>query len=359
MRSQVKTIHKWCALILGGWLFLQILSGFALLYKPQLKAGLYPVENDIVSSISIDETMENLSQSHPNYRLTRFTFPTQTVRAYVIRLEHIEEGTSFDAVVVNSQRVVPLSGLSRIPNGLFNFHDHLLNNNWGRKAVSILAITMCFWCISGVYLWWPLAKRRPLNIRWSARRGLLLFDIHRVFGVLLSVSMFVMAVTALLMIYRTQIIKTFRIDSAALASAEDMPCASRPSLDGLVLCLLNGEKNEGIKAIRFSRDGDAARILMYEADVLRPKAITQVYYSMSQQSVTTIVRAKDESFGLAFMNWAYPVHTGQYLGRIGNWLMSLLALGMLSILITGVWMWLNKKTRSKKKMIKGKRKKIS
>ncbi len=351
MRKMVVRIHRWGGLLFGGWLMLQVLSGVTLLYKPQVMSMLYPEPEVYDGSFSLERMLDQLTRVYPAHRLTRLAYPSEDNAHYVASLRHGVTGEGLKAVYQpRDGRFVPLTGMAKLPDGLFDFHDHILMAGSGRNLVGLLGGFLALWSLSGIYLWWPGYKKRPFTINLKGSRRLMLYDLHRVFGVLLSLFLIVLAVSGMLMIYRVAVMDLLNINGKRPVADEPITavvCNERAGLDDFMGCLGSQLPHDGMKDLRFNQSVTEATALYYAPDAIRPKAVTKVRIDLAGPKLLSVESVKSEGPGEAFMNWMYPVHTGQVLGPVRFVTMIILGAGLMLISFFGVWLWWTKRNSKK------------
>jgi len=310
--------------VLVIWVMLQAASGFALIFKDNIRSMSYPAVPDAAISIGVGDIYEAYDRDGAAGSLDRVIYPVKSGMPYLIRARSDNGSLSF--LYVSETGALARSGLDWYTL-LFSFHDHAFLPNGGRYAVAILGVAVLGFAGSGIYLWWPTRKKRALFIRWNGPPRLRYHDGHRVFGIILSPILIVSALTGLLIIFRSVILGV----AAPPAKVAEVPeqyhqCVQAISDRAFLNCIDMAAGD--IKDVRFPVDGERASFFIYTDDVLRPGALDNLSVEISSRTISKYVKAGDASVSTRVLDWMYPIHVGDIFGFLTELLMPLLSLAI-------------------------------
>ena len=103
---------------------------------------------------------------------------------------------------------------------------------------------------------------------------------------------------------------------------------------------------ECLRQIRFvDPDGRLVGVVMEARNVLNPRAHHLAAVDRADGRMTVWEDGDHQLKGDAILAWLLPIHTGEVLGWARTTAMSLIALTLALLTITGVWMWAVKPRR--------------
>lgn len=370
LRSWLVFAHKTIGLTLGTIFVLIGISGAVLVYRDaldeRLNAGLMRVEPEPGQTYrSIDDIFSAAKAAlPPEAKPERITLPRHAQAAAIVA--YISETDDLDTFAydlfidpytakVNGQRL-KIHGEDRFSQPLIallmDFHWTLLLGANNAYLIGGVAIFIFLSILIGLCLWWPLNGnwRSGLKIKWPATSQRVIFDLHRATGFYLGSILLISLLTGVAMIF-----KPVTRDLVSLVS----PVEDREDFG-------KSMASEGHSPIS---PGAAVRI----ADtvfpqgrlhwILLPTSPSGVYVVGKQlpdepnlsktfhnvgidQYSGAITRIQDRDgfgFGDKFMEWLFPLHSGEVLGDMGRVIYILLGLAPLVLMSTGVWRWASKR----------------
>lgn len=374
LRSWLVFLHKTIGLTLGAIFALIGLSGAILVYRDaideRLNAGLMHVEPGPEKSYrSIDAIFEAAkSAMPPGAKPERITLPRHKKAAAIVTF--LSETDDLDTFVydmfvdpytakIKGQRL-KIHGEDRFSQPLIailmDFHWTLwLGANYA-FLIGFVAIVIFLSILMGFYLWRPVNGnwRLGLTIKWPATIQRVTIDLHRTTGFYVGGLLLISLFTGVAMIF-----KPATRDLVSLVSVvEDKKNFGKSKL------------SEGQSPISL---GDAVRI----ADsvfpegrlhwILLPTSPTGVYVIGKQSAdepnmsktfrnvgidqytgaITRIQNRDKYRFGDKFMEWLFPLHSGEFLGENGRPVFVVLGIAPFILYVTGTLRWILKR-RSRK-----------
>ena len=370
LRSYITLIHQFIGLSLGAIFVLIGLSGAVLVYREtideNLNSQLLLVEPKHQSKIlPLKDIFEAAKRIIPaDARVERITLPRNSTAAASVT--YISETDDLDTYVYEvfvdpytsevkgqrlkihgddqfSQPIIPI---------LMGFHWTLLLGANKAYFIGSIAIFVFLSVLAGYYLWLPTNGnwQMGMRIKWKATKQRIIFDIHRVVGFCIGSILLISLFTGVAMIF-----KPVTREIVGLVSPANIEIDFGKS---------NNFGNN--LPIDLSKVVDIADKVFPEGRlhwVLLPTSPTGVYVvgkqSANEPNVTKtyrnvgidqytgeITQIQDRNkfnFGSKFMEWLFPLHTGEFIGAYSRPLFVAVGLSPLILFLTGLLRWLSKR----------------
>ena len=200
----------------------------------------------------------------------------------------------------------------------------------------------------GLWLWRPQNGdwRLGLKIKWGASPERVVYDIHRSVGAVSAAILLVMLFTGVAMIFKpatraaTALLSPVRADPdfgkstpiagrSPLGVGEAVAIADTVFPDGSLLWALLPSSPTGVYVI-----GKQAR-----AEPNRSKTYRNVGIDQFSGKVLYVQDRKSFTKGERFLEWLFPLHSGEAFGEIGRPLTALIGLTPLVLYVTGFLRW--------------------
>ena len=370
LRSYITLIHQFIGLSLGAIFVLIGLSGAVLVYREtideNLNSQLMLVEPKNQSKIlPLKDIFEAAKRIIPaDARVERITLPRNSTAAASVT--YISETDDLDTSVyevfvdpytseVKGQRL-KIHGDDQFSQPiiaiLMGFHWTLLLGANKAYFIGSIAIFVFLSVLAGYYLWLPTNGnwQMGMRIKWKATKQRIIFDIHRVVGFCIGSILLISLFTGVAMIF-----KPVTREIVGLVSPANIEIDFGKS---------NNFGNN--LPIDLSKVVDIADKVFPEGRlhwVLLPTSPTGVYVvgmqSANEPNVTKtyrnvgidqytgeITQIQDRNkfnFGSKFMEWLFPLHTGEFIGAYSRPLFVAVGLSPLILFLTGLLRWLSKR----------------
>jgi uncharacterized iron-regulated membrane protein len=202
--------------------------------------------------------------------------------------------------------------------------------------------------VIGLALAWPTAWRRIaswrriLTVRHRDGSYKVNYDLHRALGVGLLPIWIALAFTSIYLNFP----RLIRAATATMSTVTPPP--SRPGMRGALphippddaiaraLTRVAGATPFGITR-DFGRSWYSVR-LKAPGDI-NPSGNTQVYVDFSTGDIVAVRLASDATAGDRFLFWQFPLHSGEAFGLPGRIAVSLLAVSLVAMCVTGLYVW--------------------
>lgn len=358
LRSALVSIHRQTGVLLGLILFVQGLTGAAMVFRTELNRSLHHAALTVVpagATLPVQTLADQVRALHPSLHILRIEFPKAASEAFWFRLEAPGGGAIHYVSIDPYRGVVTRDGplIAWPAHWLFELHEHLLLGPAGENLVGLEAVALLVLVIIGLTLWWPGRRhvRRSLQVKLNAGAYRGTRDLHRVAGVIVALVLVMSAATAMLVIWRGPVQSML---------AHWTPITKRPApvvaprsdvkllpVDALIAAARALYANAPIKSVRFPGGGHGRVVAVYfqASGTTRPRATDQVWFDGYTGQKLASYEAASVSSTTKVLDWALPVHTGQAFGITGRLVFLITALTLSALALTGLMQWFMRRRR--------------
>jgi uncharacterized iron-regulated membrane protein len=361
-------VHLWLGLVLGAWLAVIGITGSVLVFwveidhvlNPQLFRVRVP-ESANAARVPMEQIVATVQRHMPaGWTFGSIDMPEDADGAYVAWYAGEEPTPGPESAVSLNVAIDPYTGeafgrrafyhawnpLQHCFIGFFfKLHYALLLGEFGLVAVGVVTVLLVISALTGLILWWPLDGkwRRALTIKRGAGAARLNHDLHQFSGFWLWPVLAWLLVSGLYFNLPDQF--KWLVERFSALSPEPAATAAgqvAPGLERTLRALSSG------RLVRLSLPN--ARTGLMEAcfaDVpdLRRWVVDNRCVHFEPASGRA-VRVSDPSHGTAgdtFMQWQWPLHSGQAFGWTGRIFVFVCGLACPLLFATGVIRWLQKR----------------
>lgn len=237
---------------------------------------------------------------------------------------------------------------------IFQLHFSLLLGSNGIVLVAVIALLLLISLTTGLIVWWPKTGqwRKALTIKWNAGSIRLNFDLHKTFSCYFCVVLGALLLSGVYMNLNDPFVWVTQQFSPA---TRDSP-HHLVSISSAAMKPIRADQAWTIAADQFP-DGELKSISVPDSDtgvyVITQKNIPGLstfwcerHIAIDQYSGEVLdVRAPDtrRSAGETFLDWQWPLHSGNAFGWMGRILIFLCGLACPIIYFTGVIRWIQKR----------------
>ncbi|MGZ8171634.1 MULTISPECIES: PepSY-associated TM helix domain-containing protein [Methylobacter] len=365
-------VHLYLGLFVGTVFVLIGLAGSLSVFGPEIDSALNPALKKIQgypsesAYRSLDEIAAAAKAVIPKQgEPYAFVFPSQPDEAFSISYSlpaQIPEQSEWHLVFVNpynarvmGQRLMfdtcnPWRG--SLMNFFVRFHYTLALGEAGRTFVGIVALFLLFSVLTGLIVWWPSSGKHWLALTIKARASTerFNFDLHKTFGFYSSIAQLVVLVSGIQMVfpdYVNNLIKVFTRLTPETKTPISTEAGQREPLTLVQAAAITDKRfPDGSYKWIFFPQGERGvyRIVKgspQEANRTRPRRTLWL-----DQYSGKIVQERDpvdDSIGDIFLQWFYPLHSGEAFGLTGRIIIAIIGLVPLLLYATGVIRWLQKR----------------
>jgi len=241
----------------------------------------------------------------------------------------------------------------------------LLPPKIGTLIVGISVIIFVVLMITGIILWWPKRKsdrKRSFNIKWNGRWRRVNYDLHNVLGFYATSIAIILAITGLSIAFNwvndgiyTAANLGKKYPAEKIVPKSDISksvSANSPAID---LAFLQAQQqspkaqmfliyNPAGKAESIGITAYAKSLHFYQSD--------EYYFDKYNGKLLKALPHTRKSAGMKMNAMNYDIHVGQILGLTGKIIAFLASLVCASLPVTGFIVWLGKRKKTKKKIVK-------
>jgi len=368
-------IHQTIGLVAGAIVVLVGLSGSILAFREDideaLNASIMRVQIPAQASRRpLDEILAAaIAAMPPDGKLERLTMPRHAGSAAAITcmVETDDLDSYFYEIFVDpytakvkGQRLY-LHGdrmLSQPPiQILMAFHWTLLLGANNAYIVGAIAILVFFSVLVGLYLWQPRNGdwRLGLKIKWGASPERIVYDVHRSVGAYCAAILLVMLFTGVSMIFKpatrsvTSLFSPVRADPD-YGRSKPIPGQSPMSVGDAVAIADKVFPDGGLHWVLFPSSPTGVYVVGKQSidEPNRTKTYRNVGIDQYSGQVLHVQDRKTFTAGERFLEWLFPLHSGEAFGEIGRPLVMLFGLTPLVLYVTGFLRWRQKRQARKR-----------
>ncbi|MCP3023914.1 PepSY-associated TM helix domain-containing protein [Cupriavidus basilensis] len=255
-------------------------------------------------------------------------------------------------LAVKGERVWGEPGLSRpllLPT-LFQLHHYLLSGETGRTILGITGMLLLILVIGGVVLWWPKLKPRAVLNAFRISHGgswsRFNYSLHRTAGIFAAPVLATMAFSGWyldLPKWVTPIVARVMTVSPPGKPASAAAPAGTPLL-GVAQAVSTAQALYPaalVTRVSFPRKaGDPFEVrLRQPGEVRQGSGATRLWLDAHTGKRLGVRDPMDAPAGDTFLNWMYPLHTGEAFGLVGRAFISVFGVVPLMFAVTGVLIW--------------------
>jgi uncharacterized iron-regulated membrane protein len=379
-RSLFHKLHLYLGLWCGLVFVLLGLTGSAIAWMHELDSMLNP---DLFHGSSTDRTtpvpadrvqnVVDLLSADPLYgRPSQLTLPEHAGDVFVAWYRAPPTASVFKRQISRQVMVDPATlrvlgernwgefGLSKrlLMPTLFNLHRYLVAGEAGKTVVGVSGLLMLFLAVAGLVLWCPAlrynALRQALRISYRGSWPRFHFTFHRAAGFFVAPILIVQGFSGWYFNLPAWVVP---IVGSVMTVSPGVPLKNQPAAQGAPLSPLSIEQamraaQSAYPAARVSRIGlPPTPSAPFEVRVRQPGEVRQgdgaTRITIDAYS-GKILRARDPLRappGDTFLNWQFPLHSGEAFGTAGRAFISCLGVTPLLFAITGLGIWLHRRRK--------------
>ncbi|MGE0310581.1 MAG: PepSY-associated TM helix domain-containing protein [Lautropia sp.] len=372
-RHLIVLLHRWLALVLGGWFVLAGLTGVALLWRDEIDRLLNPalLEGATAGPRMPPERLPALVQArYPGAMPEVIRMPGTDRAAYRVllrtdggrRIGARRVEASFDAVGGQwlGERD-PLERSLRPPALMATVHDlhhRLLLGNAGKDVVAVAGLAMVVTILAGLVLavprWRWASLRRALGLKLSAGTKRQIYDAHRSAGLVCGGLLLVSAATGVAMAwpeYARDLVGAASpvralpvVPWRPLARAPLAPTERGPDLARIVERSLAHRPGASITEIHLGGSRDApVLVYLHAAGDAHRLGDVRTLHRAAGGDLLLAVEPGSRTRGEGLLHWIVPLHAGTWLQGLGRPMMALAGLLPAWMLATGLLVWRHKR----------------
>ncbi|KJK25681.1 membrane protein [Burkholderiaceae bacterium 16] len=367
LRVVIVKIHLYIGLTLGLLFVMLGLTGTAIAWRDELDGllnpGLLTASAEVplpVAPATVQAATDKL-QADPRYgRPGLLMLPSTPHEVFVAwyPLKGADAGRSRQVMVdpvtlaVKGERVWGEPGLSRplLMPTLFQVHHYLLSGETGRTILGIAGMLLLVLVICGVAMWWPKLKPRAVLHAFRITHGgswsRFNYSLHRAGGIFAAPVLATMAFSGWyldLPKWVTPLVAGVTTVTPPGKPASAPAPAGTPPLGAAQAVSAAQALYPAAQVTRVSfprKAGDPFEVRVRQpGEVRQGSGATRIWLDAHTGKGLGVRDPMAAPAGDTFLNWMYPLHTGEAFGLPGRVFISVFGLVPLLFAVTGVLIW--------------------
>ncbi|SDC23583.1 Uncharacterized iron-regulated membrane protein [Cupriavidus sp. YR651] len=382
LRTVFVKLHLYVGLSFGLLFVLMGLTGTVIAWRDELdtwlnpdllqasSAARIPVGAATVESVTA-KLMADPHYGKPNLLMLPMEEHGVFIAYYPIKGPEAGVGRSRQVMIdpitlaVKGERLWGVPGLSRqqlLPT-VFHLHRYLLSGDTGKTITGVTGMMLLITVLMGVALWWPKLQLRALKqsvrIRHGGSWSRFTYTFHRVGGIFVAPVLATIAFSGWylnLPKWVTPIISSVMTVSPPEKHQSATPAPGAHPLTPAQAMTAAQQQYPAALVTRISlprKPGDAYEVrLRQPGEVRADSGATRLWLDAYTGQRLGARDPHDAPSGDTFINWLFPLHTGEAFGIPGRAFMTLFGLMPLAFAVTGVLIWWKRRAGHRRHVVR-------
>ncbi len=362
LKNIVKKLHLWLGLTCGMVIFIMTITGCMYAYKEELEPLIYPKKvelNEVTEQKLPVAILINKVEETFGLKVNRVVIPKAN-QPYFFRISKgnkkgLTYWGAYDyyyGVYVNpyNAQIVYTETQSDLFLATLNLHRKLwLRGALSKYVVGFSVVFFIFSIITGIIRWLPRRLnfkylKKQLTYKSSKSFRVWASQVHRIFGVYLSVPLLIISISGLCWTFdavKNTVFKTAEVFQFCKIERFNQPININPNdiYQSLIAYL---DETYQYRKLRFTIKGDMLDVKAYPKGINNYNCLKMVV----DKSSGYVLKVDDYNYrnsGKKVLSFNYDIHTKLLMGRFGQLLVFLICLLTISFPITGVFIYLYRK----------------
>jgi uncharacterized iron-regulated membrane protein len=370
-------VHLYLGLFAGAIFVVIGLTGSLLAFEFPLDEWLnpklmtVPVAKEANSYLPLDAIVASGMKALPtNAKAISLGFPRHSGLAFDLWFEqpspyanYLERHQVFinpyNAVVTGQRLLIDFERIWRDPfkDFILRLHYSLGLASAGMNIVGFIGIGLFFSVITGLILWWPsLGKlKKSLLIKYPSSSERLTFDLHKTFGFYSSIVLLFLIASGVYLIfpeYGRSLVGIFSPTSSPWPEFQSSALVIDKKTINLeqVVAITDARFSEGDYRWIVFPDNDQGVYVVGKAEigeVNKKFPYRRLWIDQYSGKIIHEVEQRNRSVGDLFIEWIYPLHTGEAFGFTGQMIILISGLIPTALYVTGFIRWRQKRRAAK------------
>jgi uncharacterized iron-regulated membrane protein len=348
LRKIIWTLHLWIGLTLGLLAAVSGLSGSAMVFGPDLESWLHPHQWQSkllvkdTTPVGIQSVADSLKQQHPEAELLFIRFPQKPNGVYEAWLDGGELRATIDQY--SGQILSTYGATDSVFGWLYVFHTEYLQGERGEMLVGWAGLGLLFLSVSGVVVWWPRKgdwrAAFSYRSRTARRPG---YNLHRFVGWISALMLSVIALSGASLVYPE--VSTRVLESALGSSPQEKPKSKFVDSEMVSFDKAVETAKQTLPGARVTRISPPAKkdaplvVRVRFPEETHPFGQSNVYLDAYSGKVLRADDARRVAQSQQLLNLRYPLHIGQWGGRVSQILHCIAGVVPAILYVTGIMMW--------------------
>jgi uncharacterized iron-regulated membrane protein len=357
MKRTLIKIHKWTGLAFAILILMQALSGIIMVNKDWLQAYSSGFDSN-EDKASLDSIITSIQKELPEHRIERIIY-TNANSALLARA--YPKGSQWFSVVY----VDPITTAVLLARPFWQdpvqlaerIHVSLLAGSTGHWVLLIEGGALILMTVLGLIIWWPKPGKwkNSVKVNW-AKGGLRRWrDLHISIGTIVSVFILITALSGFMLIAESSIKPVLSL-FAATAPEPNYELEETDNTEPMItwqqsLDQLNSSfPNSSLRQLRIVGGDRVLGAIMAPNNTINPRDHHILGIDRYIDKKYVYQNANEMLLGDEILHWILPIHSGDIWGWIRLPLISFMGFSLITIVISGILMWLLK--RKQKRLIR-------
>lgn len=356
-------VHLYLALSVGVFWVLIGLSGSLCVYHEQIDEWLNPrlvVNHPLEKYQSLDKIFAAVQSAHPD-RNSSWTIEMPRTRSGMVTAWYQRPRETFFEwyaplmVTVDPYTAEVVANRfwgQTLMTWLVDLHTQLAMGQFGVQLVGILGLLLTISVVAGCYWWWSGLKGLATLLLLRHRLGVVQFamDLHRLLGWVSAIILLLLSITGTLLSFPAM------LELIAGSSTMSHGAADRTILSTAVPNNrpVNLAAAEFVARSVFPR-AELSRIItpvgnngVYQINFRQKDEVNQrhpystVWVDRWSGQIREVSDPFDFTVGEKIVEWLWPIHTGEAIGRVGRLIWFSAGLVLLLLFLSGLVKWLHR-----------------
>jgi uncharacterized iron-regulated membrane protein len=385
LRSWLRDIHLYLALLFGVLFVSAGLTGVLLAWNHELDAALNPalLHSHAAADAAppnpdkVEAAIARLTQLPGYGKPTMLMLPDDAEDVFVAWYRPAARqktlfGTDLQRQVMLDQYTLEVLGernygefgLSRplLMPTLFHLHRYLLAGEGGKTVTGVTGLMLFLSSLLGLALWWPKTNwtslRKSLTVRGNLTSRQFSYSFHRAAGFFVTPVLALLGFSGMVM----NLPDVVRPLIGAVSTLEPTDKLANSAAEGRKVISVTAAMASAQHALP---DGRISRVTLgtvkapYEirmrqsAEVRKGDGNTRISIDAYNAEVLRVRNPLTAPSGDTFLNWMFPLHTGEAFGLPGRMLISFTGMMPLLFMVTGLVLWLGRRALKRKALQPG------
>ena len=331
-------VHRWFGLAAGLIIFIQAATGCALLYRDSLAQIVDP--SGMVRHSAEDDQPAGwifavLHRQYPDFNIVRINYPVLPNGTFFAFLERPDGTLRYASVDPGSGQVLRYGSVWRFPvEAALLIHYQFMAGNNGLLLVALEGLVILSMAISGLIHWWPGPGRwrSSVAIRWSLPPRIVLRHLHRTVAICISVLLLMSVLTGIAMS-----LALWRNSGTVAPVVAHYNSNVKHQIDQGLFLAHSIYHDRRVRDVRIPVA--SMMYVHFEAPGWNPEANDIVGVDLAHGRVSSAVSAK-QAWDVDIL--LMPFHTGEIARWTGSLLLTISAIGLGLLSLSGPLMWLQR-----------------
>ncbi len=240
---------------------------------------------------------------------------------------------------------------------ILHLHYSLALGSFGMNAVGFTGLALIFSMLTGLILWCPLSGnyRKALTIKHNASSERFVFDLHKVAGFYSAIVLLFLILSGVYLIFpdygRTLVSifspaeETYPVYQSTVPSSNKTPLSLTQ-----ITAITDAHFPDGeYRWIGFPQNDQGVYFVGKRAsdEVNQKQSYRRLWIDQYSGKIIHERKAATRTAGDIFVEWLYPLHTGEAFGFTGQLIILFSGLLPLFFYVTGIIRWLQKRQAKK------------